>query len=97
MSVKSKVKRCNNEIKRLQEELETYQLANRRLKEKMDSQNNNKILENIVKFAITKHVGSLKSGMQVDKYSIDMMNDLRLDIDYNRFENSYIMRVNYKY
>ena len=97
MSVKSKVKRCNKEIERLQEELETYQLANRRLKEKMDSQNNNKILENIAKFAITRHVGSLKSGMQVDKYNIDMMNDLRLDIEYNHFENSYIMRVNYKY
>lgn len=97
MSVKSKVKRCNKEIKRLQEELETYQLANRRLKEKIDNQNNNEILENIVKFAITKHVGGLKSGMQVDKRSIDIMNDLRLDIEYNYFENSYIMRVNYKY
>lgn len=96
MSVKSKVKRCNNEIKRLQEELEKYQLANSVLKEKLYNQNNNKILENIVKFAITRQVGSLKSGMQVDKYSIDMMNDLRLDIDYNHFENSYIMRVSYK-
>lgn len=28
MSVKSKVKRCNKEIKRLQNELETYKLSN---------------------------------------------------------------------
>ena len=31
MSIKNKVKRCNKEIKRLQEELETYQLSNNRL------------------------------------------------------------------
>ena len=53
MSVRGKVKRRNKEIKRLQEELETYQLSNRRLREKLDSQIDNRTLENIIKFAVT--------------------------------------------
>lgn len=95
MSVKSKVKRCNEEIERLNKELQKLriELCNR----KVQTFNKEQLYENIIKFAITKHVGSLKSGMQVDKYGIDIMNDLRLDIEYNHFENSYIMRVNYKY
>lgn len=46
MSVKSKVKRCNKEINRLQEELETYQLSNNRLREKLNSKANSETLEN---------------------------------------------------
>ncbi len=36
MSVKGKVKRLNKQIKNLQEELQTYQLSNNRLKNKTD-------------------------------------------------------------
>ena len=95
MSVKSKVKRCNNEIKRLQDELETYQLSNRRLKQKLDIQNNNQLLENIIKFAITNHIGNLKGGMMIDCDGIDKMNNLKLHIEHNIFEHAYIMRVTY--
>lgn len=95
MSVKGKVKRCNklieklnNEVQRLKKELRNSTVQN---------SNREQLQENIIKFAITNHVGGLRSGMQVDKYGIDKMNDLKLDIDYNHFENSYIIKVNYKY
>ncbi len=93
MSVKSKVKRCNKEIKRLKEELETCQLSNRRLRQKLDTQNNNESLENIIKFAITNHIGGLHGGMMIDYFGIDKMKDLKLDIERNHFEHAYIIRV----
>lgn len=95
MSVKNKIKRLNKEIKKLQDELETYQLSNRRLKQKLDTQNNNEMLENIIKFAITNHVGNLKAGMMISCDGIDKMKDLRLNIDRNNFEHAYIIRVTY--
>lgn len=95
MSVKSKVKRCNKEIKRLQDELETYQLSNKRLRQKLDTQNNNETLENIIKFAITNHIGNLKGGMMIDCDGIDKMKNLRLNIENNHFEHTYIIRVTY--
>ncbi len=95
MSVKNKVKRLNKEIKKLQDELETYQLSNRRLEQKLDTQNNNEMLENIIKFAITNHIGNLKGGMMIDINTIDKMKELRLNIERNNFEHSYIMRVTY--
>lgn len=95
MSVKNKVKRLNKEIKKLQDELETYQLSNRRLKQKLDAQNNNEVLENIIKFAITNHVGNLRAGMMIDCNGIDKMKELRLNIEHSNFENAYIMRVTY--
>ena len=55
MSVKSKVKRCNAEIKRLKEQLETSELSNYRLRQRLDSQIDNKTLENIIKFDILIH------------------------------------------
>lgn len=95
MSVKSKVKRCNKEIRRLEDELETYKLSNQRLREKLSFQNNNKLLENIVKFALTNHIGGLHGGMQIERRGIDKMQDLKLDIEYEPEYNSYIMRVQY--
>lgn len=95
MSVKGKVKRCNKEIKRLQDELEAYQLSNRRLRQKLDMQNNNETLENIIKFAITNHIGSLTGGMMIDCDGIDKMKDLRLNIENNHYEHAYIIKVNY--
>ena len=106
MSVKGKVKRLNKQIKNLQEELQTYQLSNNRLKNKTDrlkveleeqkaDKQYTEQLENIVKFALTNHIGNLRGGMQIDRYGIDKMQDLRLNIDYLHIDNSYIIRVSY--
>lgn len=95
MSVKSKVKRCNKEIRRLEEELETYKLSNLRLRKKLDGQIDNKLLENIVKFAITNQIGGLYGGMQIERTGIDKMQDLKLTIEYEPEFNSCIMKVNY--
>lgn len=99
MSVKGKVKRLNRQIENLQEELQTYQLSNSRLKTEVEEQKEDKQyteqLENILKFAITNHIGNLRGGMQIERYGIDKMQDLRLSIDYQPEFNSYIIRVNY--
>lgn len=99
MSVKSKVKRCNKEIIKLQEELETEKLSNRRLRQRLDEEKQGgqyvEQLENILKFAVTNHIGNLRGGMQIERYGIDKMQDLRLSIDYQPEFNSYIIRVNY--
>ena len=106
MSVKGKVKKLNKKIENLQEELQTYQLSNSRLRDKNDrlkteleEQKADKKyieqLENILKFALTNHIGNLRGGMQIQRYGIDKMQDLRLSIDYMPENNSYIIRVNY--
>ncbi len=106
MSVKGKVKRLNKRIENLQEELQTYQLSNSRLRNKNDKlkteleeqkadKKYTEQLENILKFAITNHIGNLRGGMQIERYGIDKMQDLRLSIDYQPEFNSYIIRVNY--
>ena len=106
MSVKGKVKKLNKKIENLQEELQTYQLSNsklrnknNRLKTELEEQKADKKyieqLENILKFALTNHIGNLRGGMQIQRYGIDKMQDLRLSIDYMPENNSYIIRVNY--
>lgn len=102
MSVKSKVKRCNeeilklnNNIKNLKSELTAYELSNQRLREKLSNQIDNKMLENIVKFALTNHIGGLYGGMSIERRGIDKMSDLKLEINYEPMGNSYIMRVHY--
>lgn len=99
MSVKGKVKRLNRQIENLQEELQTCQLSNSRLKTELEEQKADKQyteqLENILKFAITNHIGNLRGGMQIERYGIDKMQDLRLSIDYQPEFNSYIIRVSY--
>lgn len=96
MSVKGKVKRSNKEIKRLQDELETYKLSNSRLREKLDSKIGNKTLENIIKFAVTNHVGDLRAGIMIDAAAIDKMKDLRLLINRDdERERVYIITVTY--
>ena len=96
MSVKSKIKRCNGEIKRLKDQLETSELSNRRLRQKLDSQIDDKTLENIVKFAVTQHIGNLQGGISIDAIGIDKMENLRLFIDRNHeYGNAYIIRVTY--
>ena len=100
MSVKGKVKRLNKEILELQDQLEAINLSNSRLRTKLDEQKTGKkylrYLENIVKFAITNHIGNLRGGMQIDRYGIDKMQELRLSIDYEPMMNSYVIRVNYQ-
>ena len=92
MSVKGKVKKLNKKIENLQEELQTYQLSNSRLRNKnnrlkteLEEQKADKKyieqLENILKFALTNHIGNLRGGMQIQRYGIDKMQDLRLSID----------------
>lgn len=99
MSVKSKVKRCNKEIIRLQDELETERLSNNRLRQRLDKENQSKVyieqLENILKFAVTNQIGGMRGGMQIERYGIDKMQNLRLSIDYVPENNSYIIRVSY--
>ena len=99
MSVKGKVKRLNKKIEKLQEELQTCQLSNSRLKTELEEQKADKQyteqLENILKFAITNHIGNLRGGMQIERYGIDKMQDLKLSIDYQPEFNSYIIRVSY--
>lgn len=99
MSVKGKVKRLNKEIAKLQDELETERLSNSRLRQKLDEKEQSvryvEQLENIVKFAVTNHIGNLSGGIRIERYGIDKMQDLRLSIDYMLENNSYIIRVNY--
>lgn len=99
MSVKSKVKRCNKEIIRLQDELETERLSNSRLRQRLDKENQSKVyieqLENILKFAVTNQIGGMRGGMRIERYGIDKMQNLKLSIDYEPQYNSYIIRVNY--
>lgn len=96
MSVKGKIKRNNKEIKRLQDELETYKLSNNRLRERLYQKIDNKTLENIIKFAVTNHVGNLRAGIMIDAATIDKMKDLKLLI--NRDDErgrAYVIRVTY--
>ena len=99
MSVKGKVKRLNRQIENLQEELQTCQLSNSRLKTELEGQKADnqytEQLENMLKFAITNHIGNLRGGMQIERYGIDKMQNLKLSIDYQPEFNSYIIRVNY--
>ena len=106
MSVKGKVKKLNKKIENLQEELQTYQLSNSRLRNKNDrlkteleeqkaDKQYTEQLENILKFALTNQIGNLRGGMQIERYGIDKMQNLRLSIDYVPENNSYIIRVSY--
>lgn len=99
MSVKSKVKRLNKELIKLRDDLEKERLSNRRLRKKLDKQIESSVytrqLENIVKFAITNHIGNLRGGMQIERYGIDKMQNLKLSVDYEPQYHSYIIRVNY--
>ena len=106
MSVKGKVKRLNKEIRGLEEELQAYRLSNHRLRNKSDmlklELEDQKVdkqyieqLENILKFALTNHIGDLRGGMKIERCGIDKMQGLKLSIDYQPEYNSYIIGVNY--
>ena len=99
MSVKGKVKKLNKKIENLQEELQTCQLSNSRLKTELEEQKADKQyakqLENILKFAKTNQIGGMRGGMQIERYGIDKMQNLKLSIDYMPENNSYIIRINH--
>ena len=95
MSVKSKVKRCNKEIRSLKELVKTLELANKRLKKETEKQVKNETIENILKFAITNHIGGLNGGIAVASMEIDKMKSLRLNVEYNPINDNYIITVHY--
>lgn len=100
MSVKGKVKRLNKQLKELQQDYNNLQgrntSLNMRLKEKVTSESKNQLYENIIKFAVTNHVGNLNVGMMIDAASVDKMKDLRLLIDrVDEYGRAYIIRVTY--
>lgn len=106
MSVKGKVKRLNKRIENLQEELQTYQLSNSRLrnkndklkteleKQKADKQYTEQ-LENILKFAITNHIGNLRGGIRIARPEIYKLNKLKLSIEQELMYDSYIIKVDH--
>lgn len=99
MSVKSKVKRCNKEIKRLESRLKDLEIQNYNLRKNIlkndDNSEKTKLYANIIKFAITNHIGELNAGMRIERHGIDKMQDLKLNVEYDPMFNSYIMRVHY--
>lgn len=100
MSVKGKVKRLNKQLKELQQDYNNLQgrntSLNMRLKEKVTSESKNQLYENIIKFAVTNHVGNLNVGMMIDAASVDKMKDLRLLIDrVDEYGRAYIIRIMY--
>lgn len=100
MSVKGKVKRLNKQLKELQQNYNNLQgrntSLNMKLKEQVTSESKNQLYENIIKFAVTNHVGNLRAGMMIDAAAIDKMKDLRLLIDRDdECGRAYVIRVTY--
>ena len=99
MSVKGKVKRLNREIERLNKRVFELEMKNRnleRIKEDYIAEEQKfKVYENIVKFAVTNHIGGLQGGMRIEKCGIDKMNHLRMNVEDDYFMNSYVIRVHY--
>lgn len=99
MSVKGKVKMLNKQIQELKLKTKDLEIKNTNLKKNILKQDDNsektKLYANIIKFALTNHIGNLRGGMQIERYGIDKMENLRLTIDYEPQFNSYIIRVNY--
>ena len=96
MSIKSKIKRCNKEIKRLRDELETERLSNTRLHRKIEQERITNALytvalENLVKYLITKSAGSKKNI--VEKYEIKKVENLNLKFEYEPQSDSLIIEV----
>ena len=91
MSVKGKIKRLNRK-------LEEMKRINKRQADRILYLENispkEEMLENIVKFALTNHVGNLRAGMIIEALSIDKMKELKLTIDRDyKYGQAYILRV----
>lgn len=91
MSVKSKVKRCNKKIQDLENVI--YELRRELLNKTVQVSSKEQLYENIIKFAITNHIGGLSGRIMIDLCGIDKMNDLRLDIESDYREHVYVVRV----
>jgi len=87
MSVKSKVKRLNREIKRLNQEIGRLSYLNnaKPMKEQL--------YENIIKFAITNHVGGLRADIAIDRHSVDKLDDLEIEVIHEPMTCTYIVRI----
>lgn len=99
MSVKSKVKRLNKEIERLELKVKDLEIQNNNLRKNIlkrdDNSEKTKLYSNIIKFALTNYIGRLNAGMRIERHGIDKMQDLKLNIEYEPMFDSYIMRVHY--
>lgn len=96
MSVKGKIKRLNKELAEVKQE--NIKQADHILfleEHRNDKTQREKTLENILKFAITNHIGNLRGGMMVDSREVEKMQELKLDIERSPIENAYIMRIMY--
>lgn len=99
MSVKSKVKRCNKEIKRLEEKIIELNQTKHNFKRVSEDYERDleklKLYENIIKRIITDRIGDLKGGMRIDRFGVEKLQQIKLDIEYDVMTDSYIMRVYY--
>lgn len=93
MSVKGKVKRCNNKINELEREIK--KLKNIIYSREFESSEKERLLENILKFAISNHIGELYGGIAIERYDVDKLNNLKLIIDNDIMTNSFIIKIHY--
>lgn len=100
MSVQSKVKRCNKEIKKLEQKVKELESQNCRLKQSIIEANYNlselKLYENVIKFAVTNHLGGLDGGVTIDARGIDKMQSLSLKVKKDFMGERYLLKVGYK-
>ena len=93
MSVKGKVKRCNNKINELEREIK--KLKNIIYSREFEASEKERLLENILKFAISNHIGGLYGGIAIERFGVDKMNCLKINIDNDIMTNSYIIKIHY--
>lgn len=104
MSVKSKVKRCNKEIRRQEIVIENLETEKNRLEHNFKRVSEDytrdleklKLYENIIKFALTNQIGGLEGGMRIDWFGIDKMQSLQLNVENDPYTNGYIIQVRYR-
>lgn len=97
MNARQKAKRASKDTNNLKQHIEKLNGEITSLKYENRKLNNqtfeNKTLENVLKFAITNHIGGLRGGMMIDMFSIDKMKDIDLKIEAIPQEHSYMIRV----
>lgn len=97
MSVKGKIKRLNRELEEMRRK--NIIQADRILyleEHREDKTPREEMLENIIKFALTNHIGNLRGGMMIEASSIDKMQQLKLKIDRDyTCGQAYILRVSW--
>lgn len=91
MSVKGKIKRCNKRIEELENEIS--KLRKTVNIKAIENSSREQLYENIIKFAISNHLGGLEGGIAIDEVSIAKMKDLHLDIERSHVTHAYVMRI----